>query len=352
MKKILLPMIVLGLAITIQSCKKDKVDPPSYEIPVTYNFDSVDYSGQTSRLSMLTELSNEMKKGNTSGVSVSAQLLKDMYANVNNPFSDVTLNTSGKQLKNKTFTTEQSLIEGYLDAHAAASQSVSPGSNGTAGVVQVGTAKYLFNATGQEYTQLVEKGLYGSLINYQIAAVYLGEDKMGTQVALADRKHHWDEAFGYFGVPVDFPTNTTGTKFIGKYCNDRNALLGTNAAIMNAYLKGRAALNNGDEATVTAQITIIRGNIEKVLAGTAVHYINEALANVSNDAVRNHTLSEGLAFARALKFSPTKKITDTQQSQLETYFSGNFYTVSTTDLQAAKDLLSSIYGFDSIKDQL
>ena len=99
-------------------------------------------------------------------------------------------------------------------------------------------------------------------------------------------------------------------------------------------------------------IAIIRENIEKVLASTAIHYINEALANVSNDAVRNHTLSEGIAFARALKFSPDKKITNTQQSQLETYFSTNFYTVSTTGLQSAKNLISSVYGFDSIKDQL
>jgi hypothetical protein len=349
MKRILLPVIVLSLIFSIQSCKKETT---AYDVPTTYNFTNVDYSGQTYRLAMLTELSAEMKKANTSGVSVSAQLLKDMYANTNNPFSNDTLNTSGKKLKDKTLTTEQAVIEGYLDAHATASQSVTAGSNGVAGVVQVGTAKYLFDGNGLEYTQLVEKGLFGSLIYYQIAAVYLGTDKMGTQVALADRQHHWDEAFGYFGVPVDFPTNTTGNKFIGKYCNDRNTLLGTNAAIMNAYLKGRAALNNGDETTVTEQISIIRENIEKVLAGTAIHYINEALAGVSNDAVRNHTLSEGLAFARALKFSPVKKITDAQLAQIETYFGSNFYTLSTTDLQAAKNLLSTVYGFDSIKDQL
>ena len=350
MKKIILPLLALAFVFLFQSCKIEQTN--DYTVPTTYTFDSVDYSGQTTRLAMLTELSTEMKKGNTSGVTLSATLLKDMYANTNSPFTTAALNTSGKKLKDKTFATEQSIIEGYLDAHAFASQSVDAGSNGTAGVVQVGTAKYLFDENGIEYTQLVEKGLFGSLIHYQIAAVYLGDDKMGTQVALADRKHHWDEAFGYFGVPTDFPTNTTDIKFIGKYCNDRNALLGTNTAIMKAYLKGRAALNNSDETTVTIQIAIIRENIEKVLASTAIHYINEALANVSNDAVRNHTLSEGIAFARALKFSPDKKITNTQQSQLETYFSTNFYTVSTTGLQSAKNLISSVYGFDSIKDQL
>lgn len=350
MKKLFLPTLALSLTLSFQSCKKD--DNTGYDVPSTYNFSNVDYSGQTYRLAMLTELSTEMKKGNNMGTQVNGQLLLDMYANANSPFANDTLNTSGKKLKDKTFVSEQSIIEGYLSDHATASQSVTAGSNGVAGVVTNGTAKYLFGVNGMEYTQLVEKGLMGALIYYQITAVYLSEDKIGSQVALADRQHHWDEAFGYYGVPVDFPTTTTGTKFIGKYCNDRNALLSTNVAIMNAYLKGRDAINNGDDATVNAQVAVIRDNLEKVLAGTAVHYINEALANATNDAVRNHTLSEGVAFVKALRYNPTKKATDTQIDQLVAYFGNNFYTVSTTDLQAAKNLLSTIYGFDSIKDQL
>lgn len=349
MKRINVAILTICVLTLINSCKKKE---NNYNRPSTYSFNNVDYSGQTTRLAMLSELSAEMKKGNTSGVSVSSAVLLNMYSNTGNPFADSSLNTSGKQLKDKTFITEQPIIEGYLNAHSLASQSTQPGSNGTAGVVEVGSAKYLFNENGFEYTQLVEKGLFGSLLYYQIVSVYLGEDKMGAQVALEDRLHHWDEAFGYFGVPVDFPGNTTGVKFLGKYCNDRNALLGQNSVIMNAYIRGRAALSNGDEETVNSQVSIIRDNLEKVLAGTSIHYINEALSNAANDAVRNHTLSEAIAFARALKFSPTKKITDSQLSQLEVYFGNNFYTVSTTNLQSAKNLLSNIYGFDSIKDQL
>lgn len=349
MKQLGITVLIVSHLTGINSCKKED---NNYDVPATYNFTNVDYSGQTKRLAMLSELSAEMKKGNTSGVSVSSAVLLNMYSNTGNPFADPSLNTSGKQLKDKTFITEQPVIEGYLNAHALASQSTQPGSNGTAGVVEVGTDKYLFDENGIEYTQLAEKGLFGSLIYYQIASVYLGEDKIGAQVALEDRLHHWDEAFGYFGVPVDFPTNTSGIKFLGKYCNDRNALLGLNSIIMNAYLKGRSALSNNDEETVSAQISIIRDNLEKVLSGTSIHYINEALSNATNDAVRNHTLSEALAFARALRFSPAKKITDSQLNQLETYFGTNFYTVSTTNLQAAKNLISTIYGFDSVKDQL
>lgn len=350
MKKLSLAFLLFSTLLFFQSCKKE--NKGDYNVPTTYNFDNVDYSGQTTRIAMLTELGNEMKKGNTPGTVVDAQVLKNMYANTGAPFSDPALNTSGKQLKDKTFASERTVIEGYMDLHAQISQSTQPGSNGVAGVVTSGAKAYLCDSNGIEYIQFVEKGLLGAVLYYQITAVYLSEDKIGPQVALADRQHHWDEAFGYFGVPVDFPANTTGLKFIGRYCNDRNALLGLNSIIMNAYLKGRAAINNNDNETVTTQVAILRDNLEKVMAATAIKYINGALANPGDDAIRNHELSEGITFIRSLRFNPTRKITDTQIAQLEGYFGNNFYTVNLNNLAMAKNLLSSIYGFDNVKDQL
>ena len=333
-----------------QSCKKDDTSK-DYDVPTTYNFDNVDYSGQTTRLAMISELVTAVRAGST-GATLNAQQLKDMYSNTGNPFSNDTLNTSGKQLKDKTFAADQATIESWIDAAAVASQSGATAANGTAGIATSGTKAYLLDANGMEYKEAVEKGLQGALIYYQITAVYLGEDKIGPQVALADRQHHWDEAFGYFGVPKDYPTNTTGLLHVGKYANDRNALLGNSTAVMNAFLKGRAALNNGDEATVTEQVAIIRDNVERGVAGTAVHYINGALQNVSDPAVFSHNMSEGYFLIKSLKYNPTKKVSDTQLNTLLDYFTGNFYNVTTTDLQAAKNLLSTIYGFDSVKDQL
>jgi len=101
--RLLLLLSLLSAIITIYSCKKDDPDTKTYDVPTTYNFDSVDYSGQTARLDMLGELSVEMKKGNTKGTPVSAVLLKNMYANVGSPFVKDSLNTSGKKLKDKHF---------------------------------------------------------------------------------------------------------------------------------------------------------------------------------------------------------------------------------------------------------
>ncbi|MCS6823917.1 MAG: DUF4856 domain-containing protein [Cytophagaceae bacterium] len=351
-------ILTIGLCTSlIISCKKKATDPiteaKNYSVPTTYeDFDNVDYSGQTIRLDMLKELTDTMKKGNTIGVRVSATRLKNMYANTGNPFGNNTLNTSGKKMKDKTFPADQAMFESYMDSIAMVSMSNTAGSNGVPGVVGTGSTKYLCNKDGIEYTQLIEKGLLGAMIYYQITSVYLSEDKIGPQVSKADRQHHWDEAFGYFGVPKDFPSNTSGIRFIGKYCNDRNPLLGCNEKIMNAYLKGRAAINNDDDVTRRAQVAIIRDELERVIAATALQYLNKAKANITDNAVRNHALSEYLAFLRALKYNPTRKITDAQISEIENYVGYNFYNVTTSGLDNARNKLSSIYGFDNIKDQL
>jgi len=349
MKNYILPIALFAtITIGLNSCKKDDDTKKTYDVPTTYNFDSVDYSGQTARLDMLGELTTEMKKGNIKGTSVSAQKQKDMYANENSPFANATLNTTGKRLKDKTFLSEQTVLEGYMDALAAASQSAVDGANGTAGVV--GT--YLCDANGIEHIQWIEKGIFGSVFFYQIAEVYLGDSKIGASVVKKDRQHHWDEAFGYYGVPKDFPTNKTGIRYIGKYGNDRDVLLGINSTIMNAYLKGRAAINNDDNAEVTKQAAIIKETIEKVLAATAIKYLNDANKGFGNDATRNHTVSEAVAFIRALKYNPSKKISDTELTTLLSTIGSNNWNITQQNITDARNSLSTIYGLDAVKNQL
>ena len=349
MKKFTYSLVAFAFILTFQSCKEPK---KNYTVPTTYNFSNVDYSGQIIRLSMIDALVDAVKAGNTSGTVLNATILKNMYSNSGNPFGIAALDTSGKQLKNKTFLADQATVETWIDNAATASASGGTGSNGTSGIVTNGTKSYLVDANGFDFKEGVEKHLQGALIYYQLTAVYLSEDQVGAQVALADRQHHWDESFGYFGVPINYPSNTTGLFHLGEYANDRNALLGNATVVMNDFLKGRAAIDNDDNETVNEQIAIIRDNVERGLAGTAVHYINEALANIGDNAVRSHTLSEGYFLVKSLKYNPTKKVTDAQIATLLGYFGTNFWTTSTSDLQAAKNLLSSIYGFDAVKDQL
>lgn len=371
-KYIILTAITIG-SLTF-SCKKDKSPEPettptptgpTYTVPTTYTFTNVNYSGQTTRLDMLNELGVYMKTANTSGTILDAQKMKDMYSNSNNQFSSSALNTSGKQIKDKVFSLDQLMFEAYMDTLASVSTSTVTGSNGVAGVVTSpndATKKYLCAANGIEYTQVIEKGLMGALAYYQTAAVYLDDSKIGVTVDNTTvvagqgtaREHHWDEAFGYFGAPVDFPNTATisQARFWAKYCNARNTILSSNATIMNAFLKGRAAISNNDNTTKEEQRTIIRDNWEKVIAATIISYINSTKNNFADDAVRNHNLSEVIGFIMNLKYNPTKKITNAQITQLEGYIGRNLYNVTTQNLDNAKDLLSTVYGLDSVKNSL
>nr|MCU0431192.1 hypothetical protein [Cytophagaceae bacterium] len=89
---------------------------------------------------------------------------------------------------------------------------------------------------------------------------------------------------------------------------------------------------------------------------TAIHYLNDAYANASDDALRNHELSEAVAFIEGLKYNPTKVISDNSLSTILNLFKSggeyDFYNISLTNIQSARDQLSEIYGLNSVKNNL
>lgn len=361
---------LLGLALlavfAFTSCDEENTggeNDVNYEIPSTYDFENVSYTGQTQRLDMLEELTVYMKTAND-GTVLDAQTMLDMYANENNAFSKAELNDADtKELENKTVEVDIEMFQAFIRDFAAATAEADGGvgSNGTPGVVTSpndASKKYFFDAKGFEHIQLIEKGLMGSCFYFQGASIYLGSGKMDVDNEEIEEgkgtamEHHWDEAFGYFGVPNDFPSNTDGIRFWGKYANGRDDLLGSNEAIMNAFIKGRAAISNKDLETRDEQIEIIRNEWERVSAATAVHYLNAANDAFADDAVRNHTLSEAWAFIHALKYNPNQKLSNTEVEGILAELGENFYEITTDNINAAKASLVEAYGFEDIQDQL
>ncbi len=333
--------------------------PKTYEVPTQYNFTNLNYSGQTTRLDMMAELANYMKTANTKGTSISAAKMIDLFANTNAAFSVAALNTSGKKLKDKVYTIDQAIIEAYMDSLASISNSSVNGSNGVAGVVvspNDASKKYLCNANGFEYAQFIDKGMFGSLIYYQ-AMNYLDNlsSKDNATIVASEgtvMEHNADEAFGYFGVPIDFPTNVTGLRAWGNYCNRRNPILSTNKTIMDAFLLCRAAISNKDYTKRDEAIKTIKDTWEKVIASTAINYLNTSKANITDDAVRNHNLSECYNFVKSLSYRTDKKISNAQINQVLTYLGNNFYTITSANIDQARDLLSTVYGLDAVKTTL
>lgn len=373
--------MLVAVAGFLGSCGNDDegVDP-GIEVPTSYEFTrngatTVDYSGQTDRLNMLSEMKAYINKGDK-GEAVDAAVLANMFANTNSPFSSADLNASTKKLEDKTFASEVQKTKDLFQQAQEVSEEVvaseTTAEEGVAGRLARGAGYILVNEKGWEFTQFVEKGLMGATFYNQIFNSYLTDEKVGDGVeneALVEGKnytameHHWDEAFGYFGVPVDFPAGdpvleASERRFWANYTNTVDALLGTNALLMNAYLKGRTAIVNKDYEEKNAQREIIYYGHELVAAAVAVHYINEAIGNFNDGDTGNafHHLSEAYQFVKAIQYSPKKKLTQAQIDKiLNTDFGdqGDFWTATVSGLNEAKSTLADAYDeIDAVKDQL
>ena len=241
-----------------------------------------------------------------------------MFANVNDNGNGHFSFTSSKQLKNKTFDLDVTMFEDIMTDAASSSTDAHNGAtaaNGTAGLITRGSKQstILVNKNGQEYVQLVEKGLMGATFMYQILNTYLTDSKIGPQVDnttivdgknYTDLEHHFDEAFGYFGAAPDFSGSSEGSeapRYWAKYSNTVNPHIGSNDAIMTAFRTGRAAIVANDRDVLNAQVVILNAELEKVAAATAIHYINDALES-SDQGDQFHVLSEAYCFAMALRY--------------------------------------------------
>ena len=185
-----------------------------------------------------------------------------------------------------------------------------------------------------------------------------------------DIEHHWDEAFGYFGAPIDLTAanfaaylSSGDARYHAKYAGKGNDVgLNTVDKMMDQFIKGRHGISTKDYTARDEAAAQLRVEWEMVIATTAIHYINSTINNFSDDALRGHALSEAYAFIISLYYNSDRSITDAQLSTIRGYLEftppgsptsvPNFLNVTTADLNTIKDQLSSIYGLDSVKDQL
>ena len=93
-----------------------------------------------------------------------------------------------------------------------------------------------------------------------------------------EMEHHWDEAYGYFTSATDYPTSGTD-RFWGKYANNTlEAHIGTATNIAEAFRTGRAAISAGATDDALAQAAIIETAVQRMVAGMAIHYLNDTKA--------------------------------------------------------------------------
>ena len=268
-------------------------------------------------------------------------------------------------------------------------------SNGTAGMITTGSKKRHVSANGLEYAQILEKGLYGAMMYDQMVDDYLRDSQAGKDNELGNnessidnyasygtsRQHKFDEAFGYFGAnaatyPNDGNTSSGDGMFLANYTYDfsdeTEETYGVNLAqaAMNAFIVGRSVLKAGqgfgpsqesvNEDLFVAARADIKLYVEAGLAAAAMHYLNDAIADVS-DADKIHHLSEALAFIYAMSFNSEGRLTaeeahnaliamgwSSSDSSLNGIYGINLWTVTDDQMTSAINILDQ--SFPGFKD--
>lgn len=335
-------------ALGLTSCDKDDVVPTPATLrsktdyatltgttPYTTTFKdangaaTVDLGTAAVRLDMFTEFNNYMSTVAVAAPAIPAPLdvarLRNYYAGSNAPFSTAALNTAataGVSLRDKTAASfsaaNAATVRTYIDTKitelATASQSVNQvATRGNAGRL----GRYLVDGNGVEVNQVIQKALLGALLldqigNVQLSAASLSADnsKVVAGKLYSEREHNWDQAYGYMtSKPVMTTVFSTSDRerFLAGYLNEKNGA--ASPGVYMAFLKGRAAIVNNDDATLRAQADIIRTELEKTIAKSAVSYLASWKAASASD-VKAHALAEGLGFIYSLRFC-TKHNVDT-----------------------------------------
>ena len=390
------------------------------EIPQAYVFDSrfvegessVSYSGQVVRnllLQDLKSLTDSVGKDGARPIAVQDMLKLYEY--------DDALN-----LKTRTTTGALSVSESHYSALSTGKNLVGKisdepviGYNRTADDLvhewfktiadnsqdagKLGTPMAYTTDDGVDTSQMINKVLIGAVPYYQATGVYLNsllerdnsEARDGTDPYTA-MEHAWDEAFGYFGAARDyfrytdeqlagsvddFTFDSNGDGSID-FKSEYNFGLSRNAAkrdkggsgvdftqeIFNAFLAGRTAITNqGTVAEISAHRQTAANGMEKVIAATVVHYINDTLSDMSklgtaeeNLANLNKHWAEMKGYTVALQYNPFRLITDGQLAELHGIMGeapvydqpgSNAYNTQIANYKRAKDVLQAAYGFSN-----
>jgi hypothetical protein len=369
--KLVSPITILALTLVLglSSCKKKNEEPapepipapaptPSYTIPTSYNFSNTNFTTSTQRIAMLGELTGYIRSTHTTTAptqpTISATKMQNLFINAASQFTDVTLSTSGIQLKDQTsnlFSLITELEASYVEAEAAsitsaANPTVSTASSGTKGKLISPARAILVNANGFEYKEQTEKGIMGGLF-YSQAMLILNNistfDNITVTNNITAQEKAWDEAFGYFGVPVTFPTSTVGLKNWGSYCNSVNVAIGSNTTIMNAFLKGRASISNKDNTGRDEAKAVVMATWEKVAGAKCISYLKGAKNNLTDQATMFHNLSEGYGFVQSFRYNPSKTISDADITVLMGYFGSNLYNITVSNMDNAIAKLETVF---------
>ncbi|WP_052444249.1 DUF4856 domain-containing protein [Flammeovirga sp. OC4] len=325
------------------SCSESEEIINDLDIPSTYAFDNVDYSGQTARIQMLDSLERYIKSGNDGVTNLEESVMQSVFANESG-----TLFGSSKDLESKTYGEAGLTVDVKTEVYAYF-KSAEAASGNVANIYE----GRLFDAEGHEPAQMVAKGLMGATLYYQAVSYYLSDEKLDadneevTEGKGTAMEHYWDEAFGYFGAAVDYPLNADAKNWYwAKYAKSRADVYDVSGDIFTAFVTGRAAITAKNYTVRDAQRDIIVAKWEELVAINVIHYLNSVLTDTT-DGDRMHHWSEALAFAWCLQYNASKKISDADLDKVIAAHGNNVDELTTENIIEIKNILQSTYGFSA-----
>ncbi|MRS61503.1 DUF4856 domain-containing protein [Larkinella terrae] len=336
----ILPVVVL--AASLIACNKDDDDntitpPDNLRTAIDYSkltdtttyasyfadinkVKTVDMTPASTQLLMFRAINTYNGTAVGTGATLDSTVLKNMFANTGNAFTDAALNSSGVNLRSIFASSlptaeaekERKTLESAFAAMALTSKAVSQtAAEGKAGKLTTGTSNYLVDAKGIEWAQIIQKSMIGGLQVDYISNVLLSDknlaldnSKVVSGKSYTALEHNWDQIYGLLTANPVYGAKATATSsgesFLGSYLWEYNKE--DFPKIHMALLKGRAAIVNNDPTTLKAQVAIIRPALEKAIAGAALGYLGKWKTNATNDAARAHAMGEGLGFIYSLRY--------------------------------------------------
>jgi hypothetical protein len=252
----------------------------------------------------------ELQKGRTAGVALDANTLRALYEKDNPSISSITL-ASTRANMNLIFAEIDKASKGTTYQFGK-----SPAENGNGGT----NNGYLYDETGLELEQILDKGSFGAAFYNQ--ATILSANPTATNL---------DKMLALFGSNPTFPNTPTAAKtpqpdvIMANYAARRTKGTDTSKGLyfqmQSSFIKAQAAILAGekynkdrDEAVAAILLTW-----EKINAATVINYLFDVETKLSSVAIDDklrssamHAYGECVGFLTGFRGIAKKKITDAQ----------------------------------------
>lgn len=299
----------------------DPVPPGKSPLVVPAVYDSSLFRNATTEqaalLSRFKTLVDELKKGRNPANTLSGENMASLftggspglYPATMSGFRDFVTGGNGSWL---------------YEAARASGRTWSPASPPADGSVQggvygTGTSAYLFDENGVEAEQLVEKGLFGALLFYQVNQIFNQPSLTPADV---------DKALCLTGSNPSFPNTSNAAKaarpdvFFSVYLarRDKNDGNGYYSQFKNGFIKLQAAVKAGDayKAEQAEAIATIRNAMERANAATIINYCHTAISTLSQTNVTDnqkaaslHAIGEAIGFLWGYRGLTNKSLRET-----------------------------------------